>query len=76
LIAAGQRARATMTDHVKDAIAAGLYAGDPQQIGLMMWAAIHGVVVLQLAGMLPPGADLYLALNAVLARGLAAPERA
>ena len=76
LIAAGQRARATMTDHVKDAIAAGLYAGDPQQIGLLMWAAIHGVVVLQLAGMLPPGADLYLALNAVLARGLGAPERA
>jgi AcrR family transcriptional regulator len=73
LIAAGQRARATMTDHVKDSIAAGLYAGDPQQIGLMMWAAAHGVVVLQLAGMLPPGPDLYLALNAVLARGLAPP---
>jgi AcrR family transcriptional regulator len=71
LIAAGQRARATMTDHVKDSIAAGLYAGDPEQIGLMMWAAVHGVVVLQLAGMLPPGADLYHALNDTITRGLA-----
>ena len=71
LIAAGQRARATMTDHVTDSIAAGVYEGDPEQIGVMMWAAIHGVVVLQLAGMLPPGPDLYHALNAVLTRGLA-----
>lgn len=71
LIAAGQRARATMTDHVKDSIAAGLYEGDPQQIGLMLWAAAHGVVVLQLSGMLPPGPDIYLALNATLSRGLA-----
>lgn len=75
LIAAGLRARATMTDHVKDAIAAGVYTGDPTQIGMMMWAAIHGVVVLQLAGMLPPGVakDLHHTLNATLARGLAKP---
>jgi len=73
LIAAGLRARATMTGHVKDAIAAGLYVGDPVQIGMMMWAAVHGVVVLQLAGMLPAGAanDLHHALNATLGRGLA-----
>ncbi|WP_293903794.1 TetR/AcrR family transcriptional regulator [Phenylobacterium sp.] len=72
LIAAGLRARATMTDHVQDSIAAGLYQGDPDQIGMMFWAAVHGVVVLQLAGMLPPGRarDLYLALNTTLARGL------
>jgi AcrR family transcriptional regulator len=73
LIAAGQRARATMTDHVEDSIAAGRYVGDPQQIGMMMWAAVHGIVVLQLAGMLPPGQarELYHTLNATLARGLA-----
>lgn len=72
LIAAGQRARATMTDHVEDAIAAGVLAGDPEQIGSMMWAAIHGVVVLQLAGMLPAGRarDLYRALTATLRKGL------
>ena len=75
LIAAGARARATMTDHVKDSIAAGLFAGDPQQIGMMMWAAVHGIVVLQLAGLLPAGLarDLYHTLNATLARGLAPP---
>ena len=70
LVAAGMRARATMTDHVRDSIAAGLMAGDPQQIGMMIWATVHGVVVLQLAGMLPPGAELHRALHATLLRGL------
>ena len=60
---------------LRSAIAAGLVAGDPQQIGMMLWAAVHGVVVLQLAGMLPPGLahDLYHTLNATLARGLRPP---
>jgi AcrR family transcriptional regulator len=71
LIAAGQRARATMTDHVKDAIAAGLYEGDPAEIGMMFWATGHGVVVLQLAGMLPPGGELFHRLSETLMRGLA-----
>jgi hypothetical protein len=73
LIAAGQRARATMTDHVKDSIKAGVFEGDPEQIGMMLWASVHGIVVLQLAGMLPPGiaAKLYQTLNATIARGLA-----
>lgn len=72
LIAAGHRARATMTDHVKDSIAAGLYAGDPETIGMMFWSVVHGVVVLQLAGFMPPGKarDVYLALNATLTKGL------
>jgi AcrR family transcriptional regulator len=72
LIAAGQRAQKTMTGHVEDAIAEGLMAGDPQEIGLMFWAAIHGVVVLELAGMLPPGASrrIYPALDATLIRGM------
>jgi AcrR family transcriptional regulator len=75
LIAAGARARATMTDHVEDSIAAGRYVGDPQQIGLMLWAAVHGVVVLQLAGLLPPGVarDLHRTLSDTIARGLAPP---
>ncbi|WP_293676801.1 TetR/AcrR family transcriptional regulator [uncultured Phenylobacterium sp.] len=75
LIAAGARAQATMTDHVNESIACGRYAGEPQQIGLMMWAAVHGIVVLQLAGLLPHGVarDLYHAMNATLARGLSPP---
>jgi AcrR family transcriptional regulator len=55
LVQAGQRARATMTAHVDDAIAAGLIAGEPEEIGVMMWASLHGAVVLELAGMLPAG---------------------
>jgi AcrR family transcriptional regulator len=72
LVAAGLRAQKTMTGHVEDSIAEGLMAGDPQQIGLMFWAAIHGVVILELAGMLPPGASrhIYPALDATLERGM------
>jgi AcrR family transcriptional regulator len=72
LVAAGQRAQKTMTGHVEDAIAEGLMAGDPQQIGLMFWAAIHGAVILELAGMVPPGgaAQLFKDLDATLMRGI------
>jgi hypothetical protein len=63
-----------MTGYVEDAFAEGLMTGDPKQIGLMFWAAIHGVVVLELAGMLPSGKarELHRALDATLIRGLRA----
>jgi AcrR family transcriptional regulator len=72
LVAAGQRAQKTMTAHVEDAMKEGLMAGDPHQIGLMFWAAIHGAVILELAGMLPPNAarQLYRNLDATLMRGV------
>ena len=72
LVAAGERAKATMSGWVKDLIAQGAMEGDPQQIGLMFWAAIHGAVVLELAGKLPPGKahELHHALGATLAKGL------
>jgi AcrR family transcriptional regulator len=72
LVAAGQRAQRTMTGYVHDAIAEGIMAGDPQQIGMMFWAAIHGSVILELAGMLPPGgaAQLFKGLDATLMRGV------
>ena len=49
-------------------------SGDPEQIGLMFWAAIHGAVILELAGMLPPSAtrQLYRNLDATLIRGMRA----
>lgn len=74
LVAAGQRAHATMTGYVGDAFAEGLMIGDPEQIGLMFWAAIHGAVVLELAGMLPPGGarKLHRSLDATLVTGLRA----
>lgn len=72
LVAAGQRAQKTMTAHVEDALKEGLVEGDPQQVGLMFWAAIHGAVILELAGMLPPGGARQLSknLDGALARGL------
>jgi AcrR family transcriptional regulator len=72
LVHAGQRARATLSDHVKDLIANGHLAGDPLKIGAMFWAAAHGAIVLELAGKLPPGAarDLHQEMSGVLARGL------
>jgi AcrR family transcriptional regulator len=72
LVAAGQRAKATMSGWVEDLIAAGQMAGDPAQIGLMYWAATHGAVVLELAGKLPPGSarQLHRALGTTLAKGL------
>jgi AcrR family transcriptional regulator len=72
LVAAGQRAQKTMTGYIEDALKEGLMAGDPQQIGLMFWAAIHGAVILDLAGMLPPGASrqVFKGLHAALMRGV------
>lgn len=72
LVTAGQRAQKTMTGYVEDAFREGLMEGDPQQVGLMFWAAIHGSVILELAGMLPPGGarHLFKGLDAALARGV------
>ena len=72
LVAAGQRAQKTMTGHVNDAIAEGIMVGEPEELGLMFWAAIHGAVILELAGMLPPGGarNLFQNLDTVLMRGV------
>jgi len=72
LVAAGQRAQKTMTGYVEDALAEGLMEGDALQIGMMNWAAIHGAVILELAGMLPPGGarQIYRGFDNALMRGL------
>ncbi|ACG77167.1 transcriptional regulator, TetR family [Phenylobacterium zucineum HLK1] len=72
LVEAGRRARATLSDYVKDLIADGVLAGDPEQLGTMFWAAAHGAVVLELAGKLPPGTarDLHHAMGQAMSRGL------
>ena len=74
LVAAGQRARATMTGYVDDALNEGIMSGDAEEIGMMFWAAVHGAVVLELAGMLPPGGARTLSrkLDSTLAKGLRA----
>ncbi|WP_297696646.1 TetR/AcrR family transcriptional regulator [Phenylobacterium sp.] len=72
LVAAARRARETMSAYVKDLVADGVLVGDPEQVGMMFWAAAHGAIVLELAGKLPPGAarGLQQALTAALAKGL------
>ncbi|HVY02783.1 MAG TPA: TetR/AcrR family transcriptional regulator [Caulobacterales bacterium] len=57
LAAASARARATMTAYVRALVAEGLMAGDPELIGHVHWAAIHGLVMLKLAGKLSPACD-------------------
>jgi len=72
LVEAGKRARSTMSAYVKDLVADGELAGDPEQIGMMFWAAAHGAVVLELAGKLPKGAarGLHRAMAAAMGKGL------
>ena len=52
LARAATRARRTMTDHVRALVTEGYLEGDPVLIGHVFWAALHGAVVLELAGKL------------------------
>ncbi len=59
LAAASRRAGETVTRHVKDLAKVGIVQpGDTAKIGASLWAAAHGVIVLYLAGRLPPGVDV------------------
>lgn len=72
LAEAAARARRTLTAHVEGLIQAGLVHGDAAMIGHVFWAALHGTIVLQLAGKLSPGIDsaaLRTECFLVLARG-------
>jgi len=44
------RSLRTVTDYVRDMIAAGLLHGEAEAIGRAYWAALHGLVVLRLSG--------------------------
>lgn len=58
LARAEARAKATMTDHVRMMVDAGYFEGDPELIGHIFWASLHGVVVLHLANKLDGEMDL------------------
>jgi AcrR family transcriptional regulator len=75
LVRATERARRTMTDYVRAFVAEGFLQGDPVLLGHVFWAALHGAVVLQLAGKLGEECDfetLSREAFAALARGFAA----
>ncbi len=57
LVAACTRARAMMTRQAAELIEAGLIAGEPEMVAHMLWSALHGAVVLQMADKLSPQID-------------------
>jgi AcrR family transcriptional regulator len=54
LVAATARARAAMNGYVRELVEAGVLAGDPVELGYVFWSTIHGLIVLDLAGRIPP----------------------
>jgi hypothetical protein len=66
-----------MTAHLEDLAAAGLFTGDPQLVGHMYWAALHGPIMLQLSGMLEKGPNvgtLILRLTEAVTKAVFATE--
>jgi len=57
LLRAIGRARQTMSAALEGLVEAGIFAGDPQVLGCVFWATMHGLVVLHLAGKLPSTLD-------------------
>lgn len=67
-----KRAAGFITRQAEDMAAVGLLDGDPRVVGYAMWAAVHGLVVLRLAGFLGEEAgfrDLHAATMRLIARG-------
>ncbi|HEV2651848.1 MAG TPA: TetR/AcrR family transcriptional regulator [Rhizomicrobium sp.] len=52
LVAANVRARKTMTQYIRALVDEGVLVGDPDLMGHVFWASLHGAVVLKLAGKL------------------------
>ena len=57
LVRASTRARRVMSAALQSLVQAGIFAGDPQLLGHVFWATMHGLVVLHLAGKLPETPD-------------------
>jgi AcrR family transcriptional regulator len=75
LAAAAARARVSMSGYVRELVDAGVLVGDPVELGYVFWAAIHGLIVLDLAGRIPadPGFEALRRLTlGALMRGLRA----
>ena len=63
LARANARARRAMVTYVEDLVAEGQLDGDPHVLGHVYWAALHGAVVLQMAGKLGPDAPPFEGLR-------------
>jgi AcrR family transcriptional regulator len=75
LVRATARARHLMSASLEKLVAAGIFAGDPQLMGYVFWATMHGLIVLHLAGKLPAKPD-FRTIQREAMRLLAAGARA
>lgn len=57
LVAASARSRTMLVRHARALVDAGLARGEPVMIAHILWAALHGGLVLQMAGKLSPDID-------------------
>lgn len=57
LVEAAAAARQGLVRHAEGMVASGRVEGDPEMVAHMLWAALHGAVVLQMAGKLSPHID-------------------
>lgn len=84
LVRAHARASRTMTAYMEDLVAEGRLSGDPKKLGLIYFAAVHGLVNLYMAGKLGDETILretHAAMMRTLTRGArpsvsASPKRA
>jgi len=75
LVRATARARHLMSASLEKLVEAGIFAGDPQLLGYVFWATMHGLIVLRLAGKLPAKPD-FRTIQREAMRLLAAGARA
>jgi AcrR family transcriptional regulator len=66
LTRAAARARATMTEHLKGMVDEDRLKTDGPLLGHVYWAAIHGVLMLHLAGKLGPGVQAVPLIEAMM----------
>ena len=57
LIEASARSRAMLIRHAEGLVSTGQAKGDPEMIAHIIWASLHGALVLQMAGKLSPSVD-------------------
>jgi len=57
LVRATTRARHLMSAALEKLVETGIFHGDPQLLGYVFWATMHGLIVLHLAGKLPSKPD-------------------
>lgn len=77
LMRAAARSRATMSAHLQDVMREGRFEGDPQYVGHLYWAALHGALMLHYSGMLEAPYDVRRVIGGLLetiTRGLSQRE--